>query len=114
MAAGVAKRPGMYEEAFPPECYGGTGTVHSDIYQVGLLLYRVVNGELFYGDQRGLPSLTLQTRICEGKFPDRKKFLPHVPNRMKAVIRKALAIDPIERYTSAPEFADDLGRVVPT
>jgi serine/threonine protein kinase len=46
---GVAVWPRIYRLAMPPEAFTqGGGTVESDIYQVGLTLYRTVNGEPFF------------------------------------------------------------------
>jgi eukaryotic-like serine/threonine-protein kinase len=107
---GVTFRPPMYSDAIPPECYSATGLMQSDVYQAGLLLYRMVNGEDFYGEQRALVG-QIQTSVLQGKFPNRDRFLPHVPKKMKTAIRKALSVDPAERFTSAIEFADALGRI---
>jgi serine/threonine protein kinase len=110
-AHGFANRPAMYHEAMPPECYAGIGSIQSDIYQIGLLVYRMVNGEAFYGNQRTLSPAELEKRVLKGKFPNRNLFLPHVPRKLKTAIRKALMVAPDERFPSAPEFSDSLARV---
>lgn len=110
-AAGVVTAPRMYRLAFPPETLQTSkATVQSDIYQVGLLLYRCVNGNPHYQSQ--IPAnADLAARILGGRFPDRKSFLPHVPKRLRTLIRKALEINPADRYHSASEMSDALAKV---
>lgn len=109
-ATGVVTVPALYEDAMPPETLSlGVGTVQSDIFQIGLLLYRAANGEPFYKPQ--VPTVNLDDKILRGVFPSRKEFLPHVPKRMRTVIRKALQIDPADRFASAAEMSTALGRI---
>lgn len=118
-ATGVTIRPAMYIGGMPPECYSGVGVPQSDIYQVGMTLYRAVNGDSWF--QRQLPvdatgatdDQQLEHMTCAGAFPDTNRFLPHVPRRLKTVIRKALRVDPGRRYPSAVDFASDLAKVEP-
>lgn len=112
-AAGVATAPDkVYRTAFPPEALvAGAGTVHSDVYQTGLLLYRVLNGDPFFRAQIPADSMVLLDRIARGKFPDRQSFMPHVPKRLRSLVRKALRTDPAARFQTATEMADAFGRV---
>jgi eukaryotic-like serine/threonine-protein kinase len=110
-AAGVVTAPKMYKLAFPPETLlTSKATIQADIYQTGLLLYRMVNGNPIYEAQIPVPSDWID-RISRGKFPNRELFMPHVPRRLRTVIRKALEIDPVDRYSSAADMADALGKV---
>jgi eukaryotic-like serine/threonine-protein kinase len=109
--SGVATVPRIYWLGIPPEAYDGVVVVQSDIYQAGLLLYRAVNGDPHFQMQRILDTGRLKVAIKQGKFPRRDNFLPHVPQRLRTIIRKALRVDPSERYQSATEFADHLGKV---
>lgn len=108
---GTVQVPEMYIHAWPPEvATKGVATVESDLFQVGLLLYRAANGDPWY--QRQIPlKEDLEKKIVRGKFPDRSLFMPHVPSRLRRVIRKALRIDPAERFRSATDMAQALGRV---
>lgn len=108
---GVVARPGMYPDGMPPECWRGIGTFQSDIYQVGLTLYRAANGDSHFNPQRPADDSELRERTELGKYPDKSKFLPHVPKGIKRVIRAALAIQPGDRYQTPGAFADALGRV---
>lgn len=111
-SGGTVDCPPMYPTALPPEFYrSGIGTVHSDIYQAGLTLYRALNGDQLYASQIPANAADMQPMVIAGKFPNRDNFLPHIPNSLRRVIRKAIRTDAADRYQSAPEFADALARV---
>src|SRR5205085_8644968 len=108
----VTKLPPMYRFALPPEFYkSGVATIHSDIYHMGLLLYRAANGDAEFNAQKPPNDSELERRTIRGKFPDRNRFLPHVPTQMRTVIRKALQIDPAHRYDSATAMSAALASV---
>jgi len=113
-ARGDVKFPEMYRWATPPEVWDThIATVETDIYQVGVLLYRAANGDPVYLAQKDQISTNseLQKKIARGKFPDPNLFLPHVPARVRTIIRKAMRVDPANRYHSVSEMAADLRRV---
>src|SRR5581483_3703438 len=108
---GVVSIPQMYRYCVPPEWFSGAAmTTLADVYQVGLLLYRIANGEDHWKKQIPLPT-ALAAKVTAGRFPDRSLFLPHVPDPLRRVIRKALHPDPVRRYQSASELGAALGRV---
>lgn len=116
LSHGVVTFPTVYKWAMPPEVWDSHhATVESDIYQLGVLFYRTVNGEAWYESQsRAIHSDTeLQTLIRKGRFPNPKSFLPHVPARIRTVIRKCVKADASERYHSASDVAVALARVSP-
>jgi serine/threonine protein kinase len=110
-STGVVTVPPLYMSAQPPETINtGVATIVADIYHVGLLMYRAVNGDGFYEAQNPGPA-TMMTKIARGKFPDRNRFMPHVPQRIRTLIRKALRVNPDERFQTATEMADALTSV---
>jgi len=111
LSSGVVTAPRMYKHAFPPETLQTTlATVQSDVYQAGLLLYRAINGNPYYEAQVPVPH-ELRAKIIAGKFPNRELFMPHVPKRLRTVIRKALRLNPTDRYHSATAMSDALAKV---
>jgi eukaryotic-like serine/threonine-protein kinase len=109
---GVVAVPPLYENAQPPETIStGAATSVADIYHVGLLMYRALNGNTFFESQIPGDSSSLRTKILRGKFPDRKRFMPHVPARIRTLVNKALKVKPIDRFQTATEMADALSRV---
>lgn len=114
MANGTVTFPAVYKWSMPPETLKlHVATIESDIYQLGLLLYRAANGDLPYTLQKALlkTGAELQHKIERGRFPDRQFFLPHVPRRIRSIVRKAMRVDPIERFHSAIELGAAMGRV---
>lgn len=107
----------MYAPIVPPEAFSQTHVDRlADIYQVGLTLYRAVNGEEFFDKQlqKFREPDARRAAIERGKFPDRTSFLPHVPDRLRRVLRTAMRPDASKRYQSAIDFANALTRILPT
>ncbi len=108
---GVVTVPPLYFSAQPPETVKtGLATQIADIYHVGLLLYRALNGDAFFSSQDPGDDNVLMAMIASGKFPDRQRFMPHVPKNIRTLVRKALRTNPAERFQTATEMADALGR----
>ena len=113
-ATGTVTYPDIYKWCMPPETLvSHVATVESDIYQLGALLYRAANGNGIYEAQKVRLALAadLQKQIERGKFPDRDFFLPHIPKRIRSILRKAMRVNPAERYRSAVDFGAVFGRV---
>jgi eukaryotic-like serine/threonine-protein kinase len=109
--SGISAPGPMYMRSIPPEVFAtGVASVESDIYQAGLTLYRMFNGEPFYQDEIARTK-DLAGALRSGRFPNRSHFMPQVPSGIKRVIRKALKEDPVERYQTAAEMQDALARV---
>ena len=84
----------------------------SDLYQMGLVVFELVNGPLPYDEN---PIGEVVARLEKGRRGPRPRDLrlsPHVPRRMRTVISKALSINPAERYATAGQMVDAL-RAVP-
>lgn len=116
---GIAAQDRHYGPIIPPEALE---TDHFDrafdIYQFGLLLYRMCNGdaefyEQFHGFGVGVDfdRVAFTFAVRNGRFPDRSVFPPHIPLSVKRVIRKCLETTPSERYQSALEVSNALSDV---
>nr|WP_264484581.1 serine/threonine-protein kinase [Brevibacillus borstelensis] len=84
--------------------------VQSDIYQIGLTLYRMCNGNKDFTEQWNRV-LHPQSAIQDGVFPNRNKFLPHIPNALRTVVKKAIAVDIRERYRDVLDIVNDLCKI---
>lgn len=82
----------------PPEAVAGKPwTTQGDIYQAGAVLFEVLTGTRLIPGQ-GMAEVL--AAVCEGRH---QRFPPGttVPAALQAVVRKAVAPDPAERYASA-------------
>jgi tetratricopeptide (TPR) repeat protein/serine/threonine protein kinase len=90
-----------------PERFAGQADARSDIYSLGLTLYELLTLRPAFtvGDRAALVEQILHAE------PARPRALAsHVPRDLEAIILKALAKEPVERYQTAQELADDLRR----
>lgn len=96
----------------PPETFvTGRASRASEIYQLGLVTFELVNGPLPYEEN---PMGDVVKRLEKGRRGPRPRdliFGPHVPRRMRSVINKAIQIAPSARYQTAAEMIDALRRV---
>jgi len=116
---GMAEQDQWYVRTQPPEATGGYEFPRTfDIYQVGMTLYRMCVGNDEFDRQfaafrpaGGFDRNAFRVAIVNGQFPDRNGFLAHIPERMRAVVRKCLQVDPNERFQSALEVANALALI---
>ncbi|WP_018389326.1 serine/threonine-protein kinase [Ancylobacter sp. FA202] len=119
MELGHAAPDKLYIRMAPPEVVAGPPyNLLFDIYQVGLTLYRMINGnEEFYRQfasfdgTAGLDRAGLARAITAGTFPDRAAFGEHVPQKLQRVIIKCLDPVPANRFPSALKVANALAEV---
>jgi eukaryotic-like serine/threonine-protein kinase len=107
-------------EYMSPEQASGDPTVdgRTDVYSLGCVLYEMLTGvPPFTGDN---PSQVLARRFRESPRPVRE-FRPEVSPHLEAVVERAIAADPADRFATATEFlaalrspADVLPRAAPT
>lgn len=91
----------------------------SDIFQAGLTIYRLCNGNKFYREQldkfKNKDTTFNETKfneaIVKGTFPDRAHYLHYIPQTIRNYIRIALQPNPKDRYASVLEFLNDLASV---
>jgi serine/threonine protein kinase len=110
---GVVRVPGM--EDFPPEDIPGTsaymapemfagepGNEATDIYALGVTLFRAFSGEYPYGN----------TDATDRPRRERPKPLsalrPDLPAWLERALARAIAVDPVERFRDMNEFAVEI------
>lgn len=84
----------------------------ADLYSVAMTLFEMLNGRFPY---EHLKYTEVQERLSRGRraLTDRYfAFAPHVPDRLRRVVRKGLERDPARRYNNADDFIRAL-RAVP-
>ncbi|HEY3962304.1 MAG TPA: Stk1 family PASTA domain-containing Ser/Thr kinase [Gaiellaceae bacterium] len=92
----------------PEQARGAPVDPRSDLYSLGIVLYEMLTGNVpFTGDT---PVEIAMKHLSQIPDPP-SKLRPEVPHDLDAVVMRALAKDPEQRYGSAEEMEADLARV---
>jgi beta-lactam-binding protein with PASTA domain/tRNA A-37 threonylcarbamoyl transferase component Bud32 len=92
----------------PEQAKGAPVDQTSDLYSVGVVLYELLTGVVpFSGDT---PVEIAMKHLSSTPEPPSAKRA-EVPRELDLIVMRALAKDPADRYQSAEEMDDDLGRV---
>jgi len=81
----------------------------SDLYAVGMTLYEMLAGRLPFED--GSSEYAIMRAIVEEDLPPLRSYAPEVAPEVAAVVEKALAKAPGDRYQTAAEMRQALQRV---
>jgi len=96
----------------PPESrLTGTVGVDADVYRIGMMLFEMLNGRLPWEE---LDLAVVEARLRRGLravTDSTLQFQPHVPERLRRCVRKAINRDPAQRYGSAEAFIAALRKV---
>lgn len=92
-----------------PERLQGICDETSDVYSLGVTLFELITQEPAFGiEQRS----ELIGAILAGEIGSPREFTGNVPRDLNAVICKAVALEPSDRYQSAGAMASDLLRFI--
>lgn len=99
----------------PEQLKNGRAGFPTDIYQAGVTLYRMCYGNNILKSQLTNASITdwnqVSPLITSGKFPDRDIFLPHIPKKLRSIIKKSIALDPDKRYKFVLDMLNELSKI---
>jgi serine/threonine-protein kinase len=92
----------------PEQARGAPVDQRSDLYSLGIVLYEMLTGKVpFTGDT---PVEIAMKHLSQVPDPP-SKLRPNIPHDLDAVVMRAIAKDPDQRYGSAEEMEADLARV---
>ncbi len=108
-----AQHRGFYKLHVAPEVLqNGYVSVQTDIYQVGITFFRLLNGLGMVRDKfNSLGESDYYRVVQQGKIVHSADYLPFIPQNLKSVVNKAIHIDPKRRYQSALEMRRALERL---
>ncbi len=96
----------------PEQCLGMDLDGRSDIYSVGTVLYEALTGEVPHMGKNIIETIDKQIHREPISFKARRPDL-YIPERLEAVVMKALSKDPAARQQSMKELATELQASVP-
>lgn len=102
--AGLTRTSGLIGTAAylsPEQVSGKPATPSSDLYAVGCLLYACLAGEPPFG---GETAIAVAMKHLQEPVSSLRARRPDVPPELEAVLMRALAKDPSDRYTSAGQM----------
>jgi len=106
-----ARAPAETIHYMAPEVLSGQpATVQSDIYSLGVILYRCVTGRFPF---QGKHIIQITDAVLEGKVVSPCLFNPDVPPALEKVITMAMAVDLKARYQTIAGFRKWLAPVFP-
>jgi formylglycine-generating enzyme required for sulfatase activity len=93
---------------FAPEFAEGTpASPASDIYAIGLCLYELLAGQPAYvaGGKTSSQAAMSVLRQHQRSLPDVRQYRHDIPDELLAILRRATARHPAERFATAEDFA---------
>lgn len=100
-----------YRPHLPPEYYvNKVTTVQSDIFAVGVTLYRAISN---ISDWRSSIQLvpSLEQSMLDGSLIKKLGFESFIPDQLKRIIRQACNPNPLRRFKSARDFGQKIDRI---
>lgn len=97
---------GSVQYSAPEYFIGNMGTSVSDIFSLGVIVYEMISGELPYGQEIAKATSKSAQKRLEYKHLYQKRN--NIPIWIEETLKKALAIDPQDRYDELSEFIYDL------
>ncbi|HEX2171984.1 MAG TPA: protein kinase, partial [Dehalococcoidia bacterium] len=92
---------GTVQYIAPEQARGEPTTAASDIYSAGIVFYELVTGRVPY---TGDSPIAVAMQHSQGPVPQFRTIDPRAPARLDAILARALAKDPRQRFASAGDF----------
>jgi len=95
----------------PEQGLGEAGDERSDIYSLGVILYQLLTGRLPF--EAETPLATILKHLNE-PVPSLSLFVSDVPQEVEAILLKALAKEPDDRFDTARDMVEQVASVLLT
>jgi len=84
----------------------------ADVYGLGSTLFQIVTGKAPHLPKKDSKEnmADFEQRIMDGKIPAPKDLNPTLPKSLNAIVLKAMALNPNDRYATARNLAEDVKR----
>lgn len=89
----------------PEQCRGERVTRLADLYSLGATYFCLLTGRPPY---RGDQPLSVMMAHCTDAVPDPRTLVPNLPESCAAVVQRAMAKEPADRYSGADELLSTL------
>ncbi len=100
---------GKIQYMSPEQAWGKPIDRRSDLFSLGVVLHELLTGErLFHGDT----DISVLEKVRSADIAPPSRSNPEVPQNLDAVVLRALAKDPDERYANASDLLRDLESVL--
>jgi serine/threonine protein kinase len=93
----------------PEQIYQEEVGPYTDVYQLGVLLYKTLVGREPVESQS---EAGIVTAIARGQITPPSKVLPGFPSRVEQIILKAMALSPADRYPTAEALRQDISALL--
>jgi eukaryotic-like serine/threonine-protein kinase len=94
--------------ASPEQLHGGREVgPESDIYSLGSILYLLLTGRSPLETE---PDEKVRSIVLKGQVPPPESIKPRIPRTLSAICKKAMSLEPHDRYETALQMADDIER----
>ncbi|MEZ6136661.1 MAG: serine/threonine-protein kinase [Pirellulaceae bacterium] len=90
-----------------PERFRGWSDPRSDVYSLGLTLYEMLTLRPAF---READRAEIIRRVMYANPPRPRQIDPHIPRDLETIVLKATEKEPLSRYQTASELAEDLNR----
>jgi serine/threonine-protein kinase len=107
LSATSGSRRGTPAYMSPEQISGLPSTPASDIYSLGIMLYKLLTGRTPFAASHGA---ALLEHVVTGRIEPPSTIRPSVPRALEAICLKAVATQPISRYATALDLARDVER----
>jgi serine/threonine protein kinase len=104
--AGVVQGKTAYMS--PEQCRSQPLDRRSDVFSLGTVLHELTTGQRLFRTAPTDTNYEIMDRIVNGLVPPPSQLVPGYSAELQAIVMRALAVDPADRYATAQELRIDL------